>query len=52
MEKLIEENGERGVNGEELRDGMVEWERAYWGVVVGRGVGFLMAVVGIWGDGA
>ncbi|KAK6343098.1 hypothetical protein TWF718_008471 [Orbilia javanica] len=52
MEKLVKENGEKGVNGEELRDGMVDWERAYWGVVVGRGVGFLMAVVGIWGDGA
>ncbi|KAF3241988.1 hypothetical protein TWF192_008762 [Orbilia oligospora] len=52
MEKLIEDNGEKGVNGEELRDGMLDWERAYWGVVAGRGLGFLMAVVGIWGDGA
>ncbi|KAK6533715.1 hypothetical protein TWF694_002646 [Orbilia ellipsospora] len=52
MERLIVENGERGVNGEELRDGMMEWERASWGVAGIYGVGFGMGVVGLWGDGA
>ncbi|KAK6505798.1 hypothetical protein TWF481_007689 [Arthrobotrys musiformis] len=52
MDRLLEENGEKGVNGEELRNGILEWEQASWGVVAGRGLGFLLAVVGIWGDGA
>ncbi|KAK6336124.1 hypothetical protein TWF696_001691 [Orbilia brochopaga] len=50
MQRLLTENGERGVNGEELRDGIVEWEEASWGVVGLCGVGFGMGVVGIWGD--
>ncbi|KAF3912987.1 hypothetical protein ABW21_db0201004 [Orbilia brochopaga] len=50
MQRLLQENGERGVNGEELRDGIVKWEEASWGVVGLYGVGFSMGVVGIWGD--
>ncbi|KAJ6257480.1 LOW QUALITY PROTEIN: Dihydroorotase [Drechslerella dactyloides] len=50
MQRLLAENGERGVNGEELRDGIVQWEEASWGSVGLYGVGFGMGVVGIWGD--
>ncbi|EPS38441.1 hypothetical protein H072_7832 [Dactylellina haptotyla CBS 200.50] len=52
MEKLIRENGEKGVNGEELRNGMVEWESASWGITGMSGLAFAMGVVGIWGDGS
>ncbi|KAK6335802.1 hypothetical protein TWF730_003179 [Orbilia blumenaviensis] len=52
MEQLLEVNGEKGVNGEELRDGILEWEEASWGVTGFWGVGFMMGVIGIWGDGA
>ncbi|KAF3940074.1 hypothetical protein ABW19_dt0210625 [Dactylella cylindrospora] len=50
MEELVRVNGEKGVNGEELRDGMVEFERGSWGVTGLLGVAFGMGVVGIWGD--
>ncbi|KAK6532699.1 hypothetical protein TWF281_006877 [Arthrobotrys megalospora] len=52
LEKLIRDNGERGVNGEELKNGMVDWEKASWGVTGLCGSAFAMCVVGIWGDGA
>jgi len=42
---------ERDLNGEEIRRGIESW-RALQAVRAGiSGLGFIMAVVGIWGDG-
>jgi len=48
--KLVEENGDLGVNGEEVKRGMEEYESKSWINVGLSGVGFLLAVVGVWGD--
>lgn len=48
--QLVEENGDLGVNGEEVKSGMEDWERKSWVNVGVNGLGFIMAVVGVWGD--
>lgn len=50
MQALVEENGEKGVNGEELRSGLEGWERSSWVETGVYGLGFGMGVVGLWGD--
>lgn len=48
----MEEWEVEGVNGEVVRDGMEVWRGRQVVRTAVWGVGWLMAVVGIWGDGS
>ena len=45
------EGGRGGLNGEVLREGMERWRGRLVGSGVVWGVGWVVSVVGLWGDG-
>lgn len=50
MDEGIEEWEVEGVNGEVVRDGMEAWRGRQVARTAAWGVGWMMSVVGIWGD--
>jgi len=53
LNELVAESGGHdgsGVNGEEVKEGMEDYENGNWANVGILGVGFGMGIVGVWGD--